>query len=265
MSGKDRLFFGVKRVLRPLRLDRFKVFRKLNSVAWRTFGLQDQYLTSTANVAAGLLRPGDIALDVGANHGVVAKAMASVVDPTGTVHAFEPNERLHAQLRSIAGVQVHACAVGASEQELKLFIPRKNDTISSLSYNAIVASATDEELTDIRTETVPVRTIDSFGFKRVNLIKIDAQGAELDVLKGALATLRRCRPVIIIEVWPDGLSSFGGNAEEIMKTLRKLGYATTNFGGGPTWWDVLAIPYSGLKKTASSSRKNHPRSRSSPA
>ena len=242
MSLAETFFYTVKRVLGPLRLSRWGVFRALNRSAWISLRLQDEYLTITAGIVGGLLKQGEVAFDVGANRGVVARAMLRAVGPSGTVHAFEPNGRLAADLRQINGLTVHAIALGRAHTRLKLFVPAKNDTISSLSYDAVVSSATNKELRHVTTEDVEVCTLDSLGLAPVHLIKVDAQGAELDVLIGGQETIRRWRPIVLVEVWPDGLRQFGATEEDLMAFLHKMHYATVRFGGGPTWWDILAIP-----------------------
>ena len=242
MSLAETFFYTVKRILGPLRLSRWGVFKTLNRYAWTSLRLQDEYLTITAGIVGGLLKRGEAAVDVGANRGIVARAMLKAVGPSGTVHAFEPNVRLASELRRIKGLIVHAIALGRAPTRLKLYVPAKNDTISSLSYDAVVSSATDEELRHVTTEDVEVRTLDSLGLTAVHLIKIDAQGAELDVLIGGEETIRRWQPIILVEVWPDGLRQFGATEESLMAFLDKMHYATVRFGGGPTWWDILAIP-----------------------
>ncbi len=243
MNLNERLFYGVKRLLQPLHLRRFKLFREVNRLAWTSLKLQDEYLTVTATMAAGMLRVGDVAIDVGANRGIVARAMLKAVGSSGTVHAFEPNPRLVSHLQRIPGLRIHPIALGKAPARLQLFIPEKNDTISSLSYDAVASSATAEELRHVAKVDVEVKTLDSMNMDPVRLIKVDAQGAELDVLLGAEKTVHRCRPVILVEVWSDGLKNFGATGGDVMSWLKKMGYASVRFGGGPTWWDVLAIPH----------------------
>lgn len=250
MSLAKTFFYSVKRRLAPLRLSRLRAFRALNRYVWIFLRLQDEYLTVTADIVGGLLKPGEVALDVGANRGIVARAMLRAVGESGSVHAFEPNTQLADGLRQIKGLTVHTIALGRAHAHVDLYIPSKNDTISSLSYDAVVSSATDEELRQVATEAVEVRTLDSVDIEPVHLIKIDAQGAELDVLIGGERTIRRWNPIILVEIWPDGLRQFGATEESLMAFLRKMRYATVRFGGGPTWWDILAIPIGTTPKSS---------------
>src|SRR5207244_2913504 len=77
--------------------------------------------------------------------------------------------------------------------------------------------------------SVRVRPLDAFldeaGASRVDLIKIDVEGAEMMVLRGAKQTLQRHRPAIIIELIEELLESMGTSSDEVSRFLAELGYA----------------------------------------
>lgn len=138
-----------------------------------------------------LVRPGDTAVDVGANIGYVTLLLAQTVGPGGNVHAFEPDpdnllelERTVAQNR-LPNVRVHPCAVGDAEG---------------------VASLASGINARLRTEgTVPVRVRrldDVLRGQRVDFLKIDVEGHEGAVLAGATRLLAEQRPRLFVEVHP---------------------------------------------------------------
>ena len=71
------------------------------------------------------------------------------------------------------------------------------------------------------TIVVPVRTLDSFEFERVDAIKIDVEGAELDVLRGATATLERAHPLLLVEIEQ---RHHAGSIAAVFAWLENLGY-----------------------------------------
>jgi FkbM family methyltransferase len=146
-----------------------------------------------------LLRPGDTALDIGANLGVVTLAMAKFVGPTGHVHSFEPNpamQDLAAQsiARSYKNVTLHRLALGSEDAELELRVPPSN-----IGAGSFVNHKQNAQTKVVR---CPVRKLSditaSEGIKNIRLIKIDVEGFENEVLTGASDVLSQMRPDAII-------------------------------------------------------------------
>ncbi|MGB8167968.1 MAG: FkbM family methyltransferase [Chthoniobacteraceae bacterium] len=148
-------------------------------------------------------------LDVGANFGTYTLALARCVGTRGRVHAFEPQRIIFQMLagsvalNSLTNVFCHHLALG--DREGRLEIPQF-DYAQPLNFGSIEFTATQHEpLTQPRghdpqsVEYVPLTTIDRFEFPQVHLMKIDAEGMEMQVLEGAMNTLRRCRPVLYLE------------------------------------------------------------------
>jgi FkbM family methyltransferase len=147
-----------------------------------------------------LLRPGDTALDIGANLGVVALAMAKQVGPSGVVHAFEPNPSMQRFIEAsiqkcrYKQVKLHKTALGSEQATLDLFIPKTNFGKGSLilhrdDANVDVVSCPVERLDDIS---------DRENIQSVRLVKIDVEGFEPDVLRGATRLISNARPDAII-------------------------------------------------------------------
>jgi FkbM family methyltransferase len=154
--------------------------------------------------ALSLVRPGSVVADVGANDGMYSYAFAR---RAGAVHAFEPLPGcagiVRAYARANARIHVHQVALSDQPGMRSLTIPvregREIDTEASL----IVAPTTEPGAAGAvgsRLVEIEVRTLDSFGLRDLSLIKIDVEGHELGVLRGARETLRRERPAMMIEI-----------------------------------------------------------------
>ena len=140
-----------------------------------------------------LLGSKGVAIDVGANYGFFSYYLARMGK---SVEAFEP---LPGCARTISAyrsprIRVHNVALSSVPGALRLFTP----IIDGVPYPAN-SSFTPVPGPHESTE-VPVRTLDEYVFEDVCLVKIDVEGHELEVLKGAAQTLRRERPVILVEI-----------------------------------------------------------------
>jgi FkbM family methyltransferase len=153
---------------------------------------------------ARIVRPGMTAIDVGANFGYYTILFGALVGETGQVFAIEPAPRTAALLRrsvELNGFQdfttVVEAAAGAGEAaDLLLHVPpREPKNAQLVSSEAIVESAggTVHRVAEIRLDRFLAER------RRVDFIKIDAEGAEEAVIAGALATLRRDRPQLVLE------------------------------------------------------------------
>lgn len=169
-------------------------------------------------------------VDVGAHIGYYSLKAARVVGPTGHVIAIEPNpqtvktltDNIRASGARVVAVQPVACT--DSEGMLDLFLAARTNTgETSLSRSnasqsgAVVAihRVRTRRLDDIIQETAP---------SRVDAIKIDVEGAEFLVLKGARQTLMRYSPTLIVELVDKQLRSMGTTAAEVTEFLGSLGY-----------------------------------------
>ncbi len=147
-----------------------------------------------------------VVLDVGANSGLFALAAAAA--GAGEVHAFEPLPRVHAILaENFAGnpqLPLHAwpVAVGAVDGVADLFDPG-GEAPSSASLSPEFAA---EHFDAVPVRQVDVVSIDSFcsqhGIDRVDLIKIDVEGYEVNALRGMRRIVAASSPAILMEVLP---------------------------------------------------------------
>jgi FkbM family methyltransferase len=169
-------------------------------------------------------------VDVGAHIGYYSLKAARVVGPKGHVIAVEPNPDTVRQLRdniqasgaNVIAVQPVACS--DSEAELDLFAaPRANTGQTSLSRANAQQSGALSTVYHVRARPLDA-IIQETGVSRVDAMKIDVEGAELLVLKGAKQTLARYGPILIVEVMDMQLQSMGASAAELVEFLRSQGY-----------------------------------------
>lgn len=151
-------------------------------------------------------RDGAVFVDVGANVGAYSLRAAA---RGMKVYAFEPMPvnielfKRNAALNKLS-VELSECALGAENGNARL---TPNGAVSRISKNGELE--------------VPLRTLDSFDLPRVDLLKVDVEGYELEVLKGAEKTLERSHPAIMVEMhhWAGAEKEAG-----LFGMLAKLGY-----------------------------------------
>jgi FkbM family methyltransferase len=194
------------------------------------------------------LPKGAVFLDVGAHIGTFTLKAARQVGPDGKVVAFEPNPESAALLRDnlsanhLDNVAVEEIACTDKDQELTLYAaPIKNTGASSLSH----ANAEYGDGPALRSFHVRGRPIDDvvaeLKLGRVDAIKMDVEGAELQVIRGAVETLKRFHPKIVLEMVPEQLASFHTTPEEVAALIRSTGYtmgAPVNPGGTDWQWTI---------------------------
>jgi FkbM family methyltransferase len=147
------------------------------------------------------------ALDLGANLGIMSYRMVSDFEH---VHAFEPLFYDHLKLNiSANNFTVHPFAAGDIEKSVTMRIGRWH----SGGSNIIDSDYSDSK--DYR--NVKVITIDSYNFKNVDFIKIDVEKYEFNVLMGASNTIKKNRPIMLVEVDPI-------NKIEVFDYFEKLNY-----------------------------------------
>ncbi len=180
-------------------------------------------------------------IDIGSNVGYFSIALAKVVGPLGKIHAFEPQRIIFnmfagsVALNALLNVYCYNMALG--DHEGKVEIPQF-DYFSAMSFGSVEFGpeqreklAQERRHDPARVEFVPLTTLDRFDSRQVDVLKIDAEGMEMDIFRGAQATIARCRPIIFVEflkVDKDALKAY----------LTSLGYTVGDAGG----FNYLAFP-----------------------
>ncbi|MBK9263353.1 MAG: FkbM family methyltransferase [Polyangiaceae bacterium] len=161
---------------------------------------QGRWFESEMTMLPRLLEPGATFVDVGANVGVYSIAAAHFVGPTGRVVAFEPTEEARSLLEASARrngfewLVIRSEALSDHVGRAELFFDDETE-LASLSHSTSGAA---------RSVSVPLNTLDAvhadLGLGRTNLLKIDVEGAEEAVLRGAREFLAASEPVILHEI-----------------------------------------------------------------
>ncbi len=189
---------------------------------------------------ADLVPVGGVCVDVGAEYGLYTVAMAAAAGPTGTVHAVEPQPDAHtamARMVRLAGVDDrvvrHRRALGTTAGRATLSVPMRRGLPvhgrAFLTEGAHGGGPNDEEFDESREVEVEVTTLDDLaeaeGLHRLDLLKADVEGAELQVLQGGAATIERLRPAVQLEIEQPHLDKYGVAAADVTAFLTERGYA----------------------------------------
>ncbi|WP_372367624.1 FkbM family methyltransferase [Candidatus Uabimicrobium sp. HlEnr_7] len=159
-----------------------------------------------------LCKKREVAIDIGANEGLYSYRMSNFFNK---VYAFEINDSIVQDLRECSAKNIKIITVGLSSvtKQSTLFIPIQN----KLELNGWASLYKNPQFTKYREKKISITTLDSFCIKNVSLIKIDVEGHELEVIQGALETIKKYRPIIIAEIWQK-------NMVEIQKMFTNLDY-----------------------------------------
>lgn len=169
-----------------------------------------------------------VCVDVGCHKGKVLDLMRRAA-PAGRFFAFEPvpylSSLLKRKYRSDGRVQVFSIAVASETGERAFFVNESHPGLSGLSERCGWMNDKLQKL------TVPVDTLDRIiGQHHVDFIKIDVEGADYEVLKGAQRMLSRCRPVVLFEFGIGGANYFGVYPDIMYNFLIEIGYAVYTVG-----------------------------------
>lgn len=173
--------------------------------------------------------PGDVVVDGGAHLGVYALLLAQQVGPSGHVYAFEPHPESRTLLAEAVArngfrrrVSVRGAALGDAPGHGVLRSSRQcsGHVHACLSHPGVRVSRAE------RLFPVEIVALDDLGFdRRIALIKLDIEGAELLAIRGALGLIRRDRPAILCEIGDEQSTRVSGeSSEHVIQTLARVGY-----------------------------------------
>jgi FkbM family methyltransferase len=183
-------------------------------------------------LAVRLLAPGMVAVDVGANIGAFTAALAAAVAPGGMVHAFEPlpasRKRLARtlELNGLTNVTVDGRAVTHEPGSAELF--QYGPGFESWATLAARQLEHVGRVLEATPTPVATTTLDDYageaGIARIDLLKIDVEGAEERVLRGARGLLDERRvAAVVVEVSDNTLEAFGARAIDVIELLERRG------------------------------------------
>ncbi len=184
---------------------------------------------SEISTVLAALQPGDVAADVGAHKGAYLYWMRKAVGPGGRVFGFEPQPGLARYLLSVctamhwANVFVRECALSDSAGRGTLNVPGDTDSPSA-SLEAVAPGQGSGRTYECQIDTLDHQLGQE---QRLALLKVDVEGHELQVFRGATELLRRCSPLLLFECEVRHLTRH--SMQDVFAFLEGLGYEGSFF------------------------------------
>jgi FkbM family methyltransferase len=177
---------------------------------------------------------GVVALDCGANLGVHTIEWARFMHGWGEVVAFEAQERLfyalagNITLNNCFNAQARWAAIGATDGFINVpvpnyFLPSSFGSLEIKKSNNNEFIGQELDYSEAKSAKTPMVSIDGFNLSRLDFIKLDVEGMEIDALRGAEKSLRRFKPQLLIEV-------IKSDENEIREFVKALGYKVFRLG-----------------------------------
>lgn len=170
-----------------------------------------------------LIRNNSICIDVGSNNGFISLAMANIAK-NGYVYGFEPdpfnynNAKENLALNNLTNVEICNMGLGDSVSEATMDI----QTIENRGKNRVAAAS------GLKGDLIRIITLDGFllekGVTYITFLKVDVEGYEMKVLRGATNILKKCKPVLFIEIDEHNLNYHGDKAVQLIQFLLSIGY-----------------------------------------
>ena len=230
-----------KRILYQIKPGPFGTFRYYGirthfpkgSFVFRIACDQGIYEADNLRLMSSTLRPGATVFDVGANIGLMSIPLFSDANQVRVV-SIEPSPQNFAALSRTHAESIHRdqwevldCALGATAGKSEFYC-------ANPAWGAFDGMRDTGRVAQSNAVQVNVRTVDELWHERnrptVCTIKIDVEGAEFDVLRGAESCIQACHPAILVEWNIENLRAFGHSESELLKFASTRGY------------DVFAMP-----------------------
>jgi FkbM family methyltransferase len=183
-----------------------------------------------AEIVRAAVRPGDHAVDIGANVGFYAVLCGALAGPAGRVLAVEPMAGVaaralaNARRHGLANVVAETCAAGAEPGAMEIEHIEGREEFAALGQMRHAAVRRTQER---RRTRVAVERLDDLLARhalRPAFVKIDTEGSELGVLAGAARMLAEARPLLLVETSDDLLAPQGRRVADVARLLEAHGY-----------------------------------------
>ncbi len=224
---------------------------------------RERYDRLNFSVLEKIIQPGDVCFDIGANIGIYSCVLSRLTGDAHGIHSFEPAGHIrqklirNLRLNSFENLNLNAFGLGAENSEKEFFEVKEgqyrggvSSFVQNDSYESLGADS-------FETRVVPVRKLDSYAaeikLSALKLMKIDVEGFEMDVIRGAKATIERLRPFILLEFDDVRHKSDAQEMREFFLSLNysgfdpklthgKLGFDEWMFNRTPNERNVLLVP-----------------------
>jgi len=225
----------------------------LVTAALRALAPRASFIEDEVAGLAGVVPPGAICFDIGAEYGLYTYVLSRLAGPSGLVHSFEP---LPGAARFLsAGIGALGCrnvrrfagAVSDRPGTGELSMPRRRGLpvhgrtflttgANGLGPNVEFASA---DLVGTRITTVD-RVYEHFHLPRVDFMKVDVEGAEPKVIEGAWQVIERHHPALLLEIEDRHLAKYDTTAADLTTRLLDAGYTMHRWQNG-TWTKTAKV------------------------
>ncbi len=217
----------------------------------RTLYIEGTYEPNEFYFLSRILKPGMHFVDIGANNGLFSLFATSYIWPNGCSYAIEPspreitkltqNVRLNTLPPSSVKILEFALSDLPGEREL-LVAEDKYDGHNTLGH--FIYDTNEKERTSVKAETLD-RLVQKGDIKKVDVMKIDAEGSEYAILRGSTVSIKKFRPIILIEICDQTLQHQHATSSEIFNFMKNLEY---------TWYIFdeqtgLPVPYETTRNT----------------
>ncbi len=226
------------------------------------FDFQIDYEAVLEKNYSKLINPGDTVVDIGAHVGRHLRVFERLVTETGSLYGFEPLKKQFSYLTATfqaENVRLFNLALSNFNGETEFWECENYPEESGLKQR-VVYNREDARLKSIK---VQVKQLDDFMdcFTRLDYIKLDAEGAEVDILEGAARVISKFRPIISTEYGGPGYGAYGRQRRSLFDLCEKNNYSVTDIFGNPifdlseweeccdsVYWDYFLVPREKLAK-----------------
>lgn len=192
--------------------------------------LNRQYNAHEYRFLKSLLKSGDTVIDVGANIGTISICMSQAVGPAGSVMAFEPDPITYKamveniSLNKLENIVPINAAVGKASGLRDFCRLKKSSDMNHFLGDENGYMSRSEVIIKVKCETID-DLFEKRKLKRVALLKIDVEGAELEVLRGGTQVLANgLVDSLVVEMFDNNCANFGYRAKNIVDFLSEYGY-----------------------------------------
>jgi FkbM family methyltransferase len=183
-----------------------------------------------------LLRPGDVVIDLGGHHGLMAIVAAKKVLPLGKVVSFEPNPASRAifhencALNGIRNVQIETCALSDHPGTAKFYAQKGSVSWNSSLFKDFACQHGRDKVEESQVQVSILDDCIASTSIRPAFLKIDAEGSEFLILKGAMRAIEKFHSVVSMEFNPESAIAAGTTVESMQALFEELGYQLVVLG-----------------------------------